>query len=357
MLAWRDIKHPAKGGAEIVTDVYLNGLAKLGHDVTLFTSRYKDSKEQDKINNYKVIRKGNKLTVSLHGLLYAKKHEKDYDIIIDQVNTLPFFTPLLIKKEKRVLFSHQLCKNIWPYEMMFPFSYVGYAIESIYLKFYRNTRAFTVSNSSKQDLVKYANINPKNILVLDNQINFQPINHPKEKENHFVFCGRLTASKRQEEAIKALSIIKDKNTKLYIIGPGNEKYKNQLKELTNKLNLSKRVIFTGSISNQERNKLMQKALAIIVTSVREGWGLIVTEANANGTIAITYNIEGLRDANTSKTGFITKENTPEEIAKYMDLILNNKELTIKKSKEAIKFAKAHSNWNNQVRRLEQWLRR
>ncbi len=374
MLAWRDLKHPQKGGAEVVTDIYLKGLKQLGHEATLFTSRYPGSEEKDNINGYNVIRKGNKLSVSLHGLIYAKKHEKEFDIIIEQINTLPFLTPLLISKDKRVLFSHQLCKNVWFYEMPFPLSYIGYAIESLYLKFYKNTRAFTVSNSSKQDLIKYAKISQNNILVLDNQIDFKPIkeNQIKQKENYIIFCGRLNKSKRPDEVIKALSIflsnVNNKgeqssssnksasNLKLIVIGTGSEKYKQYLLNLTKKLNIGNRVHFTGSISNQERNKIMQKALAIIVTSIREGWGLIVTEANANGTLAITYDIEGLRDANNNSIGFITKENTPEAIAECMGTITSNPKIRKDKELKALKFANAHSNWNKQVRRLEEWLR-
>lgn len=373
MLTWRDLKHPQKGGAEIVTDIYLKGLVKLGHEATLFTSRYPSSEKKDNINGYNVIRKGSKLTVSLHGLIYAKKHEKDFDIIIEQINTLPFLTPLLISKDKRVLFSHQLCKNVWFYEMPFPLSYIGYAIESIYLKFYKNIKAFTVSNSSKQDLIKYAKISPNNILVLDNQIDFKPINEKQiSKENYIIFCGRLNKSKRPDEVIKALSIYLNNmnkkvkqsssssksasNLKLIIIGTGSERYKQYLVNLTKKLNLENKVKFTGSISNQERNKIMQKALAIIVTSIREGWGLIVTEANANGTLAITYNVEGLRDANNNSIGFITQHNTPESIAECIDTIINNPKMRGQKEKSALEFAKAHSDWNKQVRRLEEWLK-
>lgn len=356
MLAWRDIKHPKKGGAEVVTDIYLKGLKKLGHETTLFTSRYKGSQEEDEINNYLVMRKGNKLTVSLNGLIYAKKHEKDFDLIIEQINTLPFFTPLLIKKEKRMLFSHQLCKNVWFYEMVFPLSYIGYLIEAIYLRFYKNTKTFTVSNSSKQDLIKYANMTPENILVLENQINFRPIKKPKEKENCIIFCGRLNPSKRPDEVIKALSQVNDKSLKLKIIGTGEEKYKEYLKKIIKKLNLENRVEFTGHITNKERNKLMQKALAIVVTSIREGWGLIVTEANANGTIAITYDIEGLRDANNNDIGFITKQNNFKSIADTINIITSNPKLRKEKEKAAIAFANNHNNWNKQTRRLEKWIK-
>ena len=41
---------------------------------------------------------------------------------------------------------------------------------------------------------------------------------------------------------------------------------------------------------------MKNATLIIVTSIKEGWGLIVTEANSQGTPAIVYNSDGLRDS-------------------------------------------------------------
>ena len=353
MLAWRDMKHPKMGGAEIVTDVYLKGLSKLGYKVTLFTARYENSKEQENFNGYEIIRKGKGIGAHFKGLIYAKKNEDYFDIIIDQINTLPFFTPLAIKKEKRVVFFHQLCKNIWFYESKFPVSLIGYLAESSYLKFYKNTRAFVVSESTKKDLIKYCWMNPNNILFLENQINFKPIKKPKEKENYFVFVGRLTKSKRVEDCIKALSQIKNKSTKLYIIGDGYDKYKNYLKKLTNNLDLNKQIIFTGKINNKERNKLIQKATAILVTSVKEGWGLIVTEANANGTVAITYNADGLRDAN--KTGFITKENNPEELARLMNFFLGDKNLLREKSEDSLRFAREHCDWDNNTWRLEEWI--
>ena len=354
MLSWRDMKHPKMGGAEIVTDIYLNGLSKLGHEITLFTADYPNSLIKESYNNYNIIRKGNQLTVSFHGLLYAKKHENEYDLIIDQVNTLPFFTPLLIKKEKRIAFFHQLCRNIWFYESIFPLSLIGFILETLYLKLYRNTKTFVVSESTKKDLIKYAWAKPNNILVLENQINFKPINRIKKKNNYFIFVGRPVKGKKIEDCIKALSLIKDKKIKLYIISNGNNKYKNYLINLTRKLNLDKRVLFLENISNEKRNQLMAKATAILVTSVREGWGLIVTEANANGTLAITYNVPGLIDAN--KTGFVTKNNNHKELARLMKYSINNPKVIDKKSQDSLEFARQHADWTKNIRRLEKWVR-
>lgn len=357
MLSWRDMKNPAKGGAEIVTDIYLRGLVKLGHKVTLFSAGFSNSPKQETYNDYKIIRKGNQLSVHYHGLLYAKNNQNEFDIIIDQINTIPFLTPLLIKKHKRVAFFHQLCLNIWFYETRFPISIIGNIAERIYLKFYYNTRTFVVSNSTKEDLIKYANMKEHNILVLDNQIDFPIVRKVKEKLPYFVFCGRLTKSKRPDHIIKAISKTKNKNVKLIIIGNGNEKYKSYLMDLVNELNIKDRVIFKGSITNKERNELMQKALAILVTSVREGWGLIVTEANANGTIAITYDTEGLRDANTNKTGIITENNNPKTLAKHMDFIIENPKIRKEKETRSLRFAKEHNDWDKNVKKLEKWLKK
>jgi glycosyltransferase involved in cell wall biosynthesis len=52
-----------------------------------------------------------------------------------------------------------------------------------------------------------------------------------------------------------------------------------------------------------------------MTSVREGWGLVVTEANALGTPAVVYDAPGLRDSTRDgETGLVCKENSPRALA-------------------------------------------
>jgi glycosyltransferase involved in cell wall biosynthesis len=347
MLAWRDMKHPKGGGAEVVTDIYLKGLAKKGHDIILFSSLFKGARKEEEYDGYKIIRDGNQLGVYFHGLMYAFKHRNDFDFIIDQVNTIPFFTPLLIPKRKRIAFFHQLCLNVWFYESKL--SVIGYLLENIYLKFYHNTPAFVVSESTKKDLVRYAWMNPKNILVLENQIDFEPVEEIPEKENAFCFCGRLKKSKRVHHCIEAMRYVKD--AKLYVIGDGDEKYKKKLRRLVSKYGLENRVEFTGRVSFKKRNQLMQKCKAILVTSVREGWGLIVTEANANGTMAITYDIQGLRDAN--KNGIIVRKN---QLPSAMKKVLNDPELMLDLSKKSLEFAKSHRDWQKNIDELEKWMK-
>ena len=41
---------------------------------------------------------------------------------------------------------------------------------------------------------------------------------------------------------------------------------------------------------------MSRAHVLLVPGVREGWGLVVTEANAMGTPAMAYDVPGLQDS-------------------------------------------------------------
>ena len=70
--------------------------------------------------------------------------------------------------------------------------------------------------------------------------------------------------------------------------------------------------------------LMQRAHLICVTSLKEGWGLIVTEAASQGTPAVVYNVDGLRDSvRNGKTGFVCEMNTPGNMAEQCTELLGD----------------------------------
>jgi glycosyltransferase involved in cell wall biosynthesis len=84
--------------------------------------------------------------------------------------------------------------------------------------------------------------------------------------------------------------------------------------------------YLGKVSKDKKIELMQKSQLIAVTSVKEGWGLIITEANSQGTPAIVYNVDGLRDAvKAGQTGLVCQENYPKNLAKNIIELLANEE--------------------------------
>src|SRR4029453_4086976 len=64
------------------------------------------------------------------------------------------------------------------------------------------------------------------------------------------------------------------------------------------------ITFHGRVSEEEKHDLMARAHVHLAASVREGWGLVVTEAAALGTPTIAYDVPGLRDSTRAAGGVV-----------------------------------------------------
>src|SRR4030042_5588186 len=151
-LSWRDIKNPDSGGAEKVAIEVASRFVKDNHKVTIFTSNFKSAKKQEIFRGVNIIRRGNRLTCRLFAFLYYQKN-KDFDLIIDEINTILFFTNFYAKS-KSIALIHQLAKEYWYTETFWAISTLGYLLESPMLKLYKNSPTLALSASTKKDLEK-----------------------------------------------------------------------------------------------------------------------------------------------------------------------------------------------------------
>ncbi len=118
---------------------------------------------------------------------------------------------------------------------------------------------------------------------------------------------------------------------------------------------TKDVTFYGHISNEKKYDLLSRAHIILVPAVREGWGLIVTEANAMGTPAIGYDVPGLRDSiRHLETGITVMEKTPAAMAQQVISLLRDPDRLFKYSRNALEFSRQFS-WDNTVNLFEKFL--
>ena len=107
------------------------------------------------------------------------------------------------------------------------------------------------------------------------------------------------------------------------------------------------VTFFGRVTEEKKLELMRRAHVLLVPGVREGWGRVVTEANAMGTPAVGYNIPGLRDSiRDGETGVLCTDQ-PEEMAKATTQLLTQDEEREKLSRNALKWAKEFG-WDRSV---------
>ena len=201
---------------------------------------------------------------------------------------------------------HQLAREVWWYEAPFPLNTVGFLAEPIYLRCYRDVPVLTVSASTQDDLRRLGFKAP--ITIVPQGIEpVETLSPDKPAEASFLYVGRLAPSKRIEHMIQALAQFRQSTGKgtLWLAGSGSVRYQASLTKLAGQLGIQDSVQFWGRVATHEKYRLMAKAEALLMTSVREGWGLVVTEANACGTPAIVYDVPGLRDSvRTGVTGLV-----------------------------------------------------
>ena len=326
---WKDLSHPQAGGAERVNEEIAKRLARDGHEVILLVGGFKGGTPDEQREGYRIIRLGNRYTVYWYAYRHYKKHLKGWaDLVIDEMNTIPFFCKFYVK-ERNIMFVHQLCREIWFYQMPLPISLVGFLIEPLYLRLLSDRKVVTVSESTKKDLMRFG-FSAENIHIISEGINIEPISNPNHvrKFEHptLLSLGAIRSMKRTLDQIQAFEIAKKEIPflRLIIAGAANGSYGKKIKSMTKMSIYASDIEYRGAVSEKEKQELMQKCHAILVTSVKEGWGLIVTEANSQGTPAIVYDVDGLRDSvQDGKTGVLTEANNPISLARRIIVLLQN----------------------------------
>jgi glycosyltransferase involved in cell wall biosynthesis/O-antigen/teichoic acid export membrane protein len=312
IFTWRDLAHPKAGGAEIYTNNVAREWVRAGHDVSLFCASVEGRPANQKIGGVHIIRRGTQYSVYREAMrFYLEEGRGKFDLIIDEVNTRPFLTPKWVDDAPVIALTFQVCRELWSYQMPFPVSTVGrYWLEPKWLRAYRDIPTVTISQSSRESLVADG---LKRIVVVpngQNPLSTHP-NVPRESRPTVIFVGRLESHKRPDEAIRAFEILQESmpDAVMWIIGSGP--MEDDLRRMA-----PEGVVFLGKVPPAKKLERLARAHVLIATSVREGWGLVVSEAASVGTPSVTYDVAGLRDSVLASEGVLTAAN-PKQLAKTL----------------------------------------
>ena len=337
-LSWRDIKSPKAGGAEIHTHELLKAINKDKYAVIHIAFSSEEISDTELIDQILYIRHGAYLSYILFARQIYRHYLNRVIAVLDQCNTWRAFSPFWVKAQHRVFYIHQLTREIWHIQSKGLFAWIGEHTETAMLKLNRHDRVITVSKSTADDLVQVG-FDRDRILIVKNGLPQEII---RFKESHsaeinieqasvFIYVGRYARYKGIDDTIEAFGLFKKDHpdAKLWIVGKPDEKYLSEdLLPLCHKHELSvgrisenesdKDIIIWGFVSEEKKYELMERAHALICPSVREGWGIIISEAGFLGTPGIVYDSPGLRDAvDMGRTGYMCSNNIPDELARLM----------------------------------------
>lgn len=366
-LSWRDIKSPKSGGAEIHTHEMFKRANSDRYRIIHISMGDDRNKDYEIIDGITYLRRGNFATVILYACLFYCSNRKNIDFVIDQCNTHRFFTKFYVNRKKRIFYIHQLTREIWDIHLGFPFNKIGKYLETALLRLNKDDFTITISDSTKKDLLDVG-FDGNKVIIVPEYIT----NKPWEKEKHlekkqpsqFVYCGRYAKYKGIDVSIEALAIVRKKgrDARLVVVGKKDEAYLDEvLNPLCKRLDLSisetdkdADVFLTGFISDDEKIKIMSESRCLLFPSIREGWGLIITEAAVVGTPSIVFNSPGSIDAvNKGKAGYLCEINDEKNVAEKMILSIDDEEGYMKMRDMAYDFSCEYLKWGENTDAIDE----
>jgi 1,4-alpha-glucan branching enzyme len=144
-----------------------------------------------------------------------------------------------------------------------------------------------------------------------------PAGHPGRP--YFVYVGRLVQEKGVQVALRALGFMHG-NAHLVVAGKGP--MEEELKRLTRLWGLEDRVHFVGRVSELEKHGWLQHAVAGLVPSLYEPFGIVALEVMASGAPVVVSDTGGLAEIVThGRDGFQVPPGDAGALAVLMDGLL------------------------------------
>jgi glycosyltransferase involved in cell wall biosynthesis len=328
VLNWQDPKNPQGGGAELHLQEIFSRIVARGHVVDLLCSSWPDAPLRTNLDGINVHRIGTRHSFPFvaRGYYKANLARNNYDVVIEDLNKVPLYTPLWGVRKLVALVHHLFGATVFR-EAPAPLAAAVWLSEQPFGLLYRRVPFEAVSISTADDLVARG-IPRGSIRVIYNGVDSKRLTpDPAERSEMplFVYLGRLKKYKRVDLVIRAFADLNVPDATMDIAGTGD--YRAQLEGLVKSLDLTSRVKFLGFIPEEEKIHLLRRAWASTLASPKEGWGISNLEAAACGTPVIAANSPGIRESVIDgETGFLVPPDDPQAMTAAMRGLVQSPDL-------------------------------
>ncbi len=360
VMNWYDPYSPPAGGLERYLHEIFGRIASYGDEVTILCGtptgpRPSPCPDRLHIEHIKAPM-GNMAVRAMVMILGAHRYtlarQKQFDIVVDCVNKVPFFTPLYVSQPRVSLQAHFNGLTFYE-EFPQPIAMLGYRLERAYFRtIYSHEPFVVISMSTRRELSHYG-IDPNNSAVVYPGISrlFFSNEVVKAESPTLIYLGRLKKYKRVDLLMEALArVVKYlPKAKLEIVGSGPELA--GLQRLAVRLGLSSHVAFHGHLDDFSKWNKMAQAWIHVVLSRKEGWGMAVTEAGAVGVPTVASDVPGLRESVIhGETGFLVPYGDVTAAAEAILKLCTMPELRAAMGAKAKEYARTF-NWDSSARKM------
>jgi glycosyltransferase involved in cell wall biosynthesis len=311
LLNFREPSQSVAGGAEEYAWQVSTHLVGQGAQVHFVTSRESGQPRAERREGVELRRMGNRYLVYLLVPLWLLLRRRRFDLVVDCMNGIPFFAPVVVSRRTRVI---SLIHHVHDRQFYAFFSRriarIGCFVEGPVARLiYRRCLTVTVSESSATELRERLRwLAPIEIVP-----NGSPVARPIARDEvpgdpAVVYLGRLVGHKRVERVVALAADLAGDWPELHVHVVGRGPEFGPLAARANEPDVAGRVHLRGFLSEADKNAVLSGARLNVTASEFEGWGLTVIEAAALGVPTVAYDVAGLRDSvRHGVTGWLVRD--------------------------------------------------
>jgi len=191
-----------------------------------------------------------------------------------------------------------------------------------------------VSSSIKKMLIKILATDPQMISVIHHGLSFELFsssNNQRVKEKYgkdygklIVSVGRLAPVKGYDILIRALKILKDDGIDFRLLLVGEGRQRRYLEKLSVQLELTDRIVLTGSVPYEEVGDYISAGDIFVISSIYEGLPRALIEATYLGKSVVVTSCGGIPDfLQLFNHGYIVPPKDPRALAAKMEKLLGD----------------------------------
>jgi glycosyltransferase involved in cell wall biosynthesis len=356
LVNWQDRENPHAGGAEIHLFEIFSRLAKKGHRIRMVCSGWPGAAPRAAVEGIEMFRSGGRRSFTLVGRSAVRRaiRERRPDILVEDVNKLPLFTPTFWRGPHVTIIPHLFggtaFQEVDPVQAA-----IVWAAERPLPLIYRRSAFHVISESTRDDLVERG-IARERITVIHPGVDpdwFRPDpalrRSPKPSA---LYLGRLKRYKGVEVALRALALARRQRQDLTLDIAGTGDDRPRLEGLTRELGLTEAVRFHGFVTEERKRELLRTTWANLFPSPKEGWGITNVEAAACGTPSVASDSPGLRDSvRHGETGYLVPHGDASALAERLLALAADPALVERLGQAGRRFAEGLT-WDRAAERTE-----
>lgn len=357
---WNDRTNPQAGGAEVHLHEIFSRIAARGHEVHLLCSGWSGAAAEDVVDGMAVHRVSSRYGFAVTGRAAFSRLAARIapDVVVEDVNKIPLNLPRRWRGPFVLLVPHLFGSTAFR-ELPAPLAAVVWAAERPMPGVYAGTPVHAISTSTRDDLVArgFRSDLIRVIYPGVDTAHFAPDpSVVRESVPTFLYVGRLKRYKQVSDAIAALSSLKAGGrwpVRLWIAGTGDDRPR--LERMVRDAGVAGDVEFLGFVSEERKLELYRRAWAVVLPSLKEGWGITNLEAAGCGTAALAADNSALRESvRHGETGYLVPTGDVAALADAMRRIASDEDLRERLGRGARAFAESFS-WERTAQHTEHQL--